>query len=189
MHTFQNDIEESLVVLNQGGVILYPTDTVWGIGCDATNCTAIERVFVIKRRNEARSMLTLVDTPKMLAEYVTEIPDIAFQLNAESVKPLSIIYPGAKNLASNLVADDGSVGVRIVRDDFCRQLISQFGKPVVSTSANISGEPTPAIFGEISKAIRKTVDYVVRWRQDDRQQAAASSIIKLNPDGSYIVLR
>ena len=186
---FRDEIEKSLNVLNRGGVILYPTDTVWGIGCDATNSTAVARIYAIKRRNEARSMLTLVNGFEMLASYVEDIPSIAAQLNKEAVKPLSLIYPAAKNLAANLVADDGSIGVRIVRDEFCRQLITALGKPLVSTSANISGEPTPGIFDEISETIRGTVDYIVRWRQDDRQSATASSIIKVNADGTYCVLR
>ena len=186
---FQDDIEKSLDVLNRGGVILYPTDTVWGIGCDATNSTAVEHIYTIKRRNEARSMLTLVDGFDMLAEYVADIPDMAIQLNDKAVKPLSIIYPGARNLAVNLVADDGSIGIRMVRDTFCRQLIRAFGKPVVSTSANMSGEPAPGVFNEISGEIKEAVDYIVRWRQDDRQHATASSIIKVNVDGTYSVLR
>ena len=186
---FRDEIEKSLDVLNRGGVILYPTDTVWGLGCDATNSAAVEHIFTIKRRNEAQSMLTLVDGFDMLAGYVADIPDIAVQLNDEATRPLSMIYPGAKNLAVNLVAGDGSIGIRIVRDTFCRQLIKAFGKPVVSTSANISGEPAPGIFDEISGKIREAVDYIVRWRQDDRQQATASSIIKVNANGTYTVLR
>ncbi|MDR1172731.1 MAG: threonylcarbamoyl-AMP synthase [Bacteroidales bacterium] len=186
---FREDIEKSLEILNRGGVILYPTDTVWGIGCDATNSAAVDRIYAIKRRNGARSMLTLVDDPDMLAGYVEKAPGIAIRLDAEAVQPLSIIYPKARNLASNLIADDGSIGIRMVKEPFCRQLIKAFGKPVVSTSANISGEPAPGIFDEISGEIRAAVDYIVRWRQNDRQPATASSIIKLNTDGSYHVLR
>jgi len=183
------DIEKSLEVLNSGGVILYPTDTVWGIGCDATDSAAVERIFIIKRRNEAQSLLTLVDSLDMLAEYVDDIPHIAIQLMKEATRPLSVIYPKAKNLATNLIAADGSIGIRIVQESFCQQLIKAFGKPVVSTSANISGEPAPDIFDKISGEIRDAVDYIVRWRQDDRQPATASSIIKLNGDGSYQTLR
>jgi L-threonylcarbamoyladenylate synthase len=183
------DIEKSLEVLCRGGVILYPTDTVWGIGCDATSSVAVERIYAIKRRSEARTMLTLVGSRDMLAAYMDEVPDIAVQLDAEAVRPLSIIYPKARNLASNLIADDGSIGIRMVKEPFCRQLIKAFGKPVVSTSANISGEPAPGTFSEISGEVKAAVDYIVRWRQDDRQPATASSIIKLNTDGSYRVLR
>lgn len=186
---FLEEIDNSLEVLNRGGVILYPTDTVWGIGCDATNSAAVARIFAIKRRNEAQSMLTLVDSFDMLAGYVEDIPVIAVQLNDEAARPLSVIYPCAKNLAENLVADDGSVGIRIVRDIFCQRLIKTFGKPIVSTSANMSGKPTPGIFDEISSEIKEAVDYVVRWRQDNRQFATASSIIKVNVDGTYCVLR
>ena len=173
----------------RGGVILYPTDTVWGIGCDACNEAAVERIYTIKQRNEARTMLVLVDERDMLSDYVDEIPNIALKLMDETVKPLSIIYPKAKNLPDNLVADDGSIGIRIVNDPFCRQLIRAFGKPIVSTSANISGEPTPATFNDISGDIKSAVDYIVLWRQDDRQPATASSIIKMKKDGSYIKLR
>ena len=183
------DIDKSLEVLNRGGVILYPTDTVWGIGCDATCTTAIERIFAIKKRCETRAMLALVDGFFMLAEYVEQFPHIAIRLIEEATHPLTVIYPKAKNLASNLIADDGSIGIRIVNEPFCRQLIKAFGKPLVSTSANINGYPTAVTFDEISEEIRTAVDYIVKWRQDDKQKATPSSIIKLNVDGSYSVVR
>jgi len=186
---FHADIERSLEILNRGGVILYPTDTVWGIGCDATDRAAVERIYTIKQRNEAQTMLTLVDGFDMLGVYVEDVPDIAVQLMKEATRPLSIIYPKAKNLAENLIANDGSIGIRIVQEPFCRQLIEAFGKPLVSTSANISGEPTPGTFDEISEKIRGAVDYIVRWRQYDRQPATASSIIQLKADGNNQVLR
>jgi len=186
---FHADIEKSLEILNRGGVILYPTDTIWGIGCDATNRAAVERIYTMKQRSEAQTMLTLVDGFDMLASYVDDIPDIAVQLMKEATRPLSIIYPKAKNLAENLIANDGSIGIRIVQEPFCRQLIKSFGKPLVSTSANISGEPTPGTFDKISGEIKEAVDYIVCWRQDDRQSASASSIIQLKADGSYKVLR
>ena len=185
----ETDLHQSLEVLRRGGVILYPTDTVWGIGCDATSRTAVESIYAIKKRNEAQALLTLVDGREMLDEYVENIPAIAFQLIEEAVKPLSIIYPKAKNLPDNLVANNGSIGIRIVNDPFCRQLIKTFGKPIVSTSANISGEPTPGTFDEISEEIRTAVDYTVIWRQDERQPACSSSIIQINLDGSYVKLR
>jgi len=186
---FVTDVEKSLEILNRGGVILYPTDTVWGIGCDATNKIAVERIYTIKQRNEAQTMLTLVDGLDMLATYVEEVPDVAVQLMRKAIRPLSVIYPKAKNLAENLIANDGSIGIRIVQESFCRQLINAFGKPIVSTSANVSGEPTPGTFDEISGKIKEAVDYIVHWRQDDRQPATASSIIQLKTDGSYQVLR
>ena len=158
---FQIDIEKSLEILNQGGVILYPTDTVWGIGCDATNSAAVERIFTIKQRDEAQAMLTLVDGLDRLAGYVENVPDIALQLMEEATRPLTVIYPKAKNLAANLIATDGSIGIRIVQEPFCRQLIKAFGKPIVSTSANISGEPAAGIFDEISEEIKKSVDFSV----------------------------
>ena len=186
---FHVDIKKSLEILRRGGVILYPTDTVWGIGCDATNRIPVERIYAVKQRSEARTMLTLVDGWDMLADYMDDVPDIAVQLMEETAKPLSIIYPKAKNLASNLIAQDGSIGIRVVREPFCQQLIKAFGKPVVSTSANISGKPTPGTFNEISDEIKEAVDYIVRWRQDDRQPATTSSIIQLEVDGSYRVIR
>jgi len=186
---FRDDIDKSFEVLNLGGVILYPTDTVWGIGCDATNTTAVERIYAIKQRNEAQSMLTLVDGLDMLAGYVDAVPDVAVRLMEKATRPMSIIYPKAKNLAANLVAANGSIGIRIVQEPFCRQLIQALNKPLVSTSANKNGQPTPGTFNEISNEIRDAVDYIVRWRQDDLQPARASSIILLNDDGSYQIIR
>ncbi len=183
------DTEKAVAVLRSGGTILYPTDTVWGIGCDAGNREAVERIYQIKKRNEKQSMLVLVSDVDMLYRYVRQVPDIALQLLDVADKPLSIIYPDAENLAANIIADDGSVGIRAVKDDFCRQLIRTFGKPIVSTSANISGEKTPAVFAEISEEIKKAVDYVVLHRQNDRQPAKASSIIKLNADGTIRIIR
>ena len=183
------DKKKSLEILNRGGVILYPTDTVWGMGCNATCAVAVERIYAIKRRCETRAMLALVDDLDMLANYVEHIPDIAVRLIEEATRPLTVIYPKAKDLASNLVSDDGSIGIRIVNEPFCRQLIKALGKPLVSTSANISGDPTPATFDEISEKIKAAVDYIVRWRQDDQQPATPSSIIKLNEDSSYFVIR
>ena len=186
---FQVDIEKSLEILSRGGLILYPTDTVWGIGCDATNSMSVERIYTIKQRHEAQTMLSLVDGFDMLATYVDDVPFVAMQLMEEATRPLSMIYPSAKNMAVNLIAEDGSIGIRIVQEPFCRQLIKTFGKPLVSTSANISGDSTPGKYDEISEKIRKAVDYIVGWRQDDQQQATASSIIQLKTDGSYQTLR
>jgi len=188
---YQEDIDKSLEVLHRGGVILYPTDTVWGIGCDATNDAAIERIYAIKRRCETRAMLTLVNGLDMLAEYVDK-SDVSFtvkMLEDYGSRPLTVIYSNARNIAPNLIADDGSLGIRIVNEPFCIQLMKFFGRAIVSTSANISGEPTPAIFDEISEEIKAAVDYIVQWRQDDRKPSTPSSIVKLNVDGSVTVIR
>lgn len=182
-------IKKSLEVLRNGGIILYPTDTVWGIGCDATREDAVEKIYRLKQRSEKKSMLVLLDTAGRLPQYVQEVPDIAFNLIEQSVSPLTIIYPGAKNLAANLVAEDQSIGIRITSDEFCNQLIARFGKPIVSTSANISSQPAPAIYDEISEEILLGVDYAAEWRQDDITRSKPSGIIKLGVNGEVIVIR
>jgi L-threonylcarbamoyladenylate synthase len=185
----QEDIKKALEVLRKGGVILYPTDTVWGLGCDATNPDAVGRIYKIKKREDSKSMLVLIDHNGRLASYVREVPEIAWELIEAAVTPLTIIYPGAKNLAKNLVAEDGSIGIRISDDEFCQELIKKFGKPLVSTSANISGEKTPAVFSEISEEIKESVDYVIEWRQDDYTKKPPSSIIKLGEGGLFKIIR
>ncbi|UCH14118.1 MAG: threonylcarbamoyl-AMP synthase [Bacteroidales bacterium] len=182
------DIEAALDVLLKGGIILYPTDTIWGIGCDATNERAVERIYKIKKRVDKEGMLVLLDSPARLAQYV-EIPDVAWELVDVAEKPLTIIYPGAKNLAANLMAGDSSVGIRIVKDNFCIKLIQKFKRPVVSTSANISGARSPQVFSEIHKDIIDSVDYVVKWRQDDLTRINPSGIIKLRLNGEVKVIR
>ena len=182
------DLKKSLEVLRNGGLILYPTDTIWGIGCDATNESAVQKIFLIKKREDFKSMLILLDSPGKLERYVT-VPDIAWELIEVSTSPLTIIYPGARNIAPGLIAGDGSTGIRITTDDFCIELIKRFGKPIVSTSANISGTASPAIFDEIGDEIISSVDYVVSWRQDDIQKRFASSIIKLEENGSFKIIR
>ena len=154
-------IAEALEVLKRGGVILYPTDTVWGIGCDATNEAAVARVFEIKRRSEAKSLVLLACDLDMIAKHIKEIPNIAIDLVEVNDAPMTIIYPGAQYLAPNAVAEDGSVGIRIPQNEFCVQLVRKLRRPLVSTSANISGEPAPASFPEISPEIRAGVDYIV----------------------------
>ncbi len=183
------DILAALNVLRKGGIIIYPTDTIWGIGCDATNETAVSRVYDIKERNDNKSMLVLLHSESLLPSYVREVPEIAWQLIEASVDPLTIIYPEAKNLAGNLTGPDGSIGIRVVNDPFCSQLISQFKKPIVSTSANISGTSSPSNFNEIDKALLQKVDYVVRWRQDDLAGGKPSSIIKLGISGKIEIIR
>jgi len=184
----KEDIIQALIVLKAGGVILYPTDTIWGLGCDATHGAAVRKVFNIKRRVDSKSMLILLDTPSKLSSYV-RVPDIAWDLIKVSNSPLTLIYPGAKNLAPGLIAQDGTTGIRITKDPFCSQLIHELGKPIVSTSANISGTPPPACFNEIREEIRKTVDYVVKWRQNENFRRQHSSIIKIEENGQFIIIR
>ncbi|MFV0553261.1 MAG: L-threonylcarbamoyladenylate synthase, partial [Mangrovibacterium sp.] len=171
----KNSIDKSLEVLHAGGVILYPTDTVWGIGCDATNAEAVKRVFEIKKRADSKSLLVLMENINLIDRYVAEVPEIAYDLIELSEKPITIIYDGARNLAPNLIAEDGSIGIRISNEPFTQRLIQRFRKPLVSTSANISGEPAPSFFHEISEEIKAAVDYVVGYRQDDRNPCQPSS--------------
>jgi len=183
------DIQKALEVLRNGGIILYPTDTIWGIGCDATNADAVKKIIQIKKRNDKKSMLILVDVANRINQYIREIPEISWELIEVSDHPVTIIYPGAKNLASNLIAEDGSVGIRITKDEFCKKLIGQFKKPIVSTSANISERPSPSIFSEIDPEVINSVDYVVSWRQNDRKKATPSSIIKIGTKGEIKIIR
>jgi len=184
-----DDLIAAIDILKKGGIILYPTDTIWGIGCDATNEEAISKIYRIKQRQDEKSLLILLDDASRLYDYVAEVPDMAQNLIEITEKPLTIIYPGAINLAPNLIADDGSIGIRIVRDEFCRQLVRRFGKPVVSTSANISGMPWPPFYHNIEKAIVKSVDYVVKWRQGDTRRGKPSGIVKLGIHGEVKVIR
>lgn len=185
----QEDLKKALEVLRQGGVILYPTDTVWGLGCDATNQGAVKRIFEIKQREDAKSMLVLIENQNMLNSYVREVPEVAWQLIEVADKPMTIVYPGAKNLADNLVADDGSIGIRVTSEIFTEQLIQRFRKPIVSTSANLSGKPTPQNFDEIADEIKSAVDYVVQYRQDEKVRISPSSIIKLGTGGEIKIIR
>ena len=185
----KEDIRRALDVLNKGGVILYPTDTIWGIGCDATNEEAVSRVYAIKRRTDAKALITLVDSEAKIQGYVREIPDVAWQLIDCSTRPLTIIYDGARHLAPNLLAEDGSVAIRLTREAFSRELCLRFHRPIVSTSANLSGEPSPATFDDISEDIKQAVDYVCTSRRDDRPPARPSSIIKLAANGEVKIIR
>ena len=146
--------------MNEGGVILYPTDTIWGIGCDATNEEAVRRVYQIKQRSDSKAMLVLVDSPVKVDFYVQDVPEVAWDLIEVADKPLTIIYSGARNLASNLIAEDGSVGIRVTNEEFSKRLCQQFRKAIVSTSANISGQPSPANYSEITEELKSMVDYV-----------------------------
>lgn len=187
--SFVDDIVKAVEVLRSGGVILYPTDTIWGIGCDATNPAAVNRIYEIKQRQDTKSMLVLMENPNLLNSYISEVPEIAWELIEVADTPLTIIYPGAKNMAANLLASDGSIGIRITNEAFTQQLIQRFRKPVVSTSANISGQKSPQNFAEISDEIKKSVDYIVRFRQDDPSRSNPSGIIKLGVGGQIEVIR
>jgi L-threonylcarbamoyladenylate synthase len=184
-----DEIKKALDVLYSGGVILYPTDTVWGIGCDATNEKAVQRIFEIKKRADAKAMLVLIDNPGKLQSYVEEIPDIAWDLIEMTQKPLTIIYLGAKNLAKNLIAEDKSVGIRVTNEAFSKTLCMRFKRPIVSTSANVSGQPTPANFSQISREIISAVDYVVNFRQNELSEPKPSSIIKLGKGNLFQLIR
>ena len=186
---FENDIQNCLTVLQNGGIILYPTDTIWGIGCDATNETAVAKIYALKKRPDEKSMLVLVADERQLNQYITlPHPEITEYLKA-AAKPTTVIYEGAVNLADNLISSDGSIGIRVVNDEFCKQLIKRFRKPIVSTSANISGEPAPQIFADITAAIKNGVDYVVPHRQSETKAASPSAIIKRNADGTVHIIR
>ncbi|NEW81978.1 MAG: threonylcarbamoyl-AMP synthase [Mariniphaga sp.] len=187
--SFVDDIVKAVEVLRSGGIILYPTDTIWGIGCDATNAAAVKRIYEIKQREDTKSMLVLMENPNLLNSYISEVPEIAWELIEVADTPLTIIYPGAKNLAVNLVANDGSIGIRITNEAFTQQLIQRFRKPVVSTSANISGQKSPQNFAEISEEIKKSVDFIVKFRQDDLTRSNPSGIIKLGVGGQIEIIR
>lgn len=184
-----DEVKKTIEVLRAGGIILYPTDTVWGIGCDATNAEAVEKIYKIKQRDDSKSMLVITDGMARIQSYVDEIPDIAWDLAELADKPITIIYPQAKNLAANLISDDGSIGIRISSEKFSKQLCAAFRRPIVSTSANISGEPSPECFAEISDIVKDQMDYIVQYRQDDTQKKQASSIIKLKKNGTFVILR
>ena len=201
----KSDLEEAVRVLRAGGVIVYPTDTVWGIGCDATNEDAVRRVYALKRRADSKSMLVLLDAPGKLQGYVEEVPEMAWELlectsplqlplqggreNTESIRPLTIIYPRGKNLAKSLLAEDGSVGIRITRESFSKALCERLRRPIVSTSANISGEPAAKTFHQISEAVLEQADYVCLYRRDDEEEKAPSSIIKVGLHNEIEIIR
>ena len=186
---YRDEIKRACDVLYHGGVILYPTDTVWGIGCDATNEEAVRRVYEIKQRIDSKAMLVLVDSDVKVDFYVREVPAVAWDLIELSTKPLTIIYDGARNRAPNLVGEDGSVGIRVTREEFSKQLCFRFRKAIVSTSANISGHPSPRSFAEISDEIKQAVDYIVGVRQHEPAGATPSSIIKLGAHGEVKIIR
>ena len=189
MEDFNEDIKNACKVLTEGGLTLYPTDTVWGIGCDATNEDAVRRVYELKKRTDSRAILVLLDSPAKIERYVSEIPDVAWDLIELTVEPLTVIYPGGRNLAPNLLGEDRSVGIRITRETFSRKLCETFRKPVVSTSANISGQPSPLFFRDIPEEVKQGVDYIVTYRQADETRHKPSGIIRFNADGSVQIIR
>ena len=186
---FNKDLKNALEVLRNGGLILYPTDTIWGIGCDATNPEAVEKVYQLKGRQSDKPLIVLLDNDNKLASYVREIPDVAYELIEYAEKPLTIVYDGAKNLAANLIAEDGSIGIRVTKHQFCTHLLQRFKKPIVSTSANISGEPSPKSFFDISETITEGVDYVVETDQEIINEYLASTVMKIGPSGQFALLR
>ncbi|WP_370175292.1 L-threonylcarbamoyladenylate synthase [Leeuwenhoekiella palythoae] len=183
-----NEVNESLVVLKRGGLLLYPTDTVWGIGCDATNANAIDKIYALKKRKESKALICLVSDMKMLNQFVEEIPEVAYNILKYASQPTTIIYDKPIRIAENLVGEDNTLGIRIVQDEFCRTLIKKLGKPLVSTSANISGEKTPMRYPEISQPILEGVDYIVNL-QRKHLSTKSSTIIKLSNDGQVKILR
>lgn len=185
----KNEIEKALEVIRNGGVILYPTDTVWGLGCDATNEEAVEKIKKIKGRSDNQSFIILVDNDHRIAGYVQDVPELAYDLIEYTENPLTIIFSGAKNLAKNVINKDGSVGIRVVKHPFCETLIQRFRKAITSTSANISGQPTPATFQEISPEIIESVDYVVNVEQEITIPKKSSTIMKLSPNGEFHFIR
>jgi L-threonylcarbamoyladenylate synthase len=185
----KNEVEKALEVVKAGGIILYPTDTIWGIGCDATNEEAVQKVMALKGRSASKSLIVLVDNDTKLASYVREIPDVAYDLIEYAENPLTIVYSNAKNLAKSVINEDGSVGIRVVKHNFCQQLIQRFRLPIVSTSANISGEPAPKNFSEVSQEIINGVDYVVNLEQEVSEEKTPSTIMKLSPDGLFTFIR
>jgi L-threonylcarbamoyladenylate synthase len=186
--SFEQEVQNSLQVLRNGGIILYPTDTVWGIGCDATNEEAVQKIYALKKRSDSKSMIVLVAEERDILQYVAA-PDLSvFNFLQQQLRPTTVIFEGAIGFAENLIAGDGSIAIRIVRDKFCRHLVKRLGKPVVSTSANISGQPTPQTFREIGEEIKAGVDHIVQWRQDDNAPAQPSQIIKWE-NGAAVYLR
>ncbi len=185
----EKQISKAVEVLKKGGVIIYPTDTIWGIGCDATNPKAVEKGFEIKRRSDSKSLIVLASDTGMINQYVQQIPEIAYQLIELNDKPMTIIYPNAAGLAENVVAEDGSIGIRIPMNDFCIKLIRAFKKPIVSTSANISGENAPQNYGEIAKEILDAADFVADPELEGKSTHKASQILKVGLGGEIEVIR
>lgn len=187
--TREEDIKNAVTVLRQGGIILYPTDTVWGIGCDATNADAVRRIYEIKHREDSKAMICLVDSADRIQRYVQNVPDVAWDIFDLASEPTTIILDGAKNLAPNLIAADGSIAMRVTQEEFSKQLCYRFQKALVSTSANISGEPAAQNYRDIAPDILKAVDYVCWTRRQEHKPHKPSSIIKLSSSGDVTIIR
>jgi L-threonylcarbamoyladenylate synthase len=185
----ETEIKKSVELLKNGKIILYPTDTIWGIGCDATNSKSVQKIFKLKGREESKSMILLLDSVEKLSEYVDEVPEIAYELIENAQSPLTVVYYGARKIAKNLISDDGSIAIRVVKGDYCEEVIRQLGKPIVSTSANISGQPSPKHFEEITEEIKEKVDYVVDVFRNRIRSLKPSTIIRIEKSGTFEVLR
>ena len=185
----KNEVNTALQVIQDGGIILYPTDTVWGVGCDATNTEAIKKIYKLKKRDEIKSMIILLDTENKLESYVKEVNPLAYDLIEYAENPLTLVMPGAKNVSPAIIAADGSIGIRISKHPFCQELIQRLRKPLVSTSANISGKPSPQYFSQIETEIINGVDYVVNIDQHDKDIKTPSTIMRLAPDGKFEFIR
>ncbi|HEY9197394.1 MAG TPA: L-threonylcarbamoyladenylate synthase [Mucilaginibacter sp.] len=185
----KDEIAKALKVIQDGGIILYPTDTIWGIGCDATNTEAIKKIYQLKQRDEAKSMIILLDTENKLESYIREVNPLAYDLIEYAENPLTLVMPGAKNVSPALIAADGSIAIRITSHEFCKQLIQRMRKPLVSTSANISGKPSPQYFSQIDQEIMDGVDYIVDIDQHSKEIKNPSTIMKLAPDGRFEFIR
>lgn len=187
--SIKNEINKALEVLKNGGIILYPTDTIWGLGCDATNKEAVEKIYALKKRTESKSLIVLLDTDNKIQSYVNDVPEVAYDLIEYAEHPLTIVFSKAKNLAENVINEDGSVGIRVTSHEFCKELVQRLRKPIVSTSANISGKPSPKNFQEIDNSIKAGVDYIVGLEQNDNTEKRPSTIMKLEPDGKFAFIR
>jgi len=187
--TLEEEINYTVSLLKKGKIILYPTDTIWGIGCDATNSKAVQRVFKLKGREKSKSMIVLLGDESKITHYVKEIPPIAYDLINNSDSPLTIVYSGAKNISKKLMADDGTIAIRVIKGMITSEIINKLGSPLVSTSANISGQPAPGTFNQISQEVIEKVDYVVEHFRGNTKTLKASTIIKLEPNGRFVILR
>jgi len=185
----EEEIQRCIAVLKRGGTILYPTDTIWGIGCDATNFKAVEKIYKVKKRSETKSLIILIDDPGKIENYVKEIPEITWDLMKNIDRPITIIYPNARNLPKNVIGEDNSIAIRVARTEFCIRLIREFGKPIVSSSANVSGDLAPLVFRCVAENIKESVDYVVNLYQDVLQEVKPSRIIKLKENGEFNIIR